>query len=138
MRTCTPKLPRLSRRKSKTEDGSYLKDEQKKVQFYDKLATISWSDLLEEAHIQCEKTCANYRRQTALLDNLEFESEEHKAQIMADLRASGMTLASTHLDWDICIQMGRTITLAWSWYERGSWRLVLIDTNHCHAIRTHS
>ena len=121
MRKFTPKLPQL---RSKTED--ITKDVQKKVQFYDQLAAISWSDLLEEAHIQCEKTCANYRRQAALLDKLKFQSEEYKAQIISDVRASGMTLASSHTEWDICIQLGRTIALGWSWYERGSWRLVLI------------
>jgi len=95
--------------------------QKKKVQFYDQLAVISWGDLLEEASIQAERTCAVFRRQTSLLDGLTFESDEYKAQIMVDLRTNGLTLASSHTEWDKCIQMGRTVALGWSWFERGSW-----------------
>jgi len=93
---------------------------QKVVKFYDQLANISWGDLLEEASIQAEKTCANFRRQTFLLDNLTFTSDEYKAQLMTDLRVNGLTLATAHSEWDTCIQNGRVVALGWSWFERGS------------------
>lgn len=134
MRKYTPRLPRrLLQRRGRTStatttssgDDKYdlSKDnvQKKKVQFYDQLAIISWGDLLEEAAVQAEKTCANFRRQTALLNGMTFESDEYKAQVMADLRTNGLTLANSHSDWDKCIQMGRTIALGWSWFERGSW-----------------
>jgi hypothetical protein len=124
----TPRVPRRLRRdrtskKTGEEDYSLAKDDlqKKKVQFHDLLASISWGDLLVEASIQSEKTCATFRRQTFLLDNLTFESDEYKAQIMADLRANGMTVAGSHFEWDKCIQMGRAVALGWSWFEKGSW-----------------
>ena len=52
---------------------------------------------------------------------LDTQSDEYKAQVMADLRANGLTLAGSHSEWDKCIQMGRTVALGWSWFERGSW-----------------
>merc|ERR1712238_36703 len=82
---------------------------------------ISWGDLLAEACLQAEKTCALFRRQSSLLDSLTFASDEYKAQIMADLRVNGLTLASAHAEWDTCIQNGRVVALGWSWFERGSW-----------------
>jgi len=116
-------LPRglLSRRRGTT--GVVSKDdvEKKKVQFYDQLAAISWGDLLEEASVRAERTCAFFRRQAALLDRLTFESDEYKAQVMSDLRANKLTLAGSHSQWDRCIQSGRTVALGWSWFERGSW-----------------
>ncbi len=129
VRKYTPRVPRALLRRDKTskksggDDYSLAKDDlqKKKVQFHDILAAIFWGDLLVEASIQSEKTCANFRRQTALLDNLTFESDEYKAQIMADLRANGMTVAGSHFEWDQCIQMGRAVALGWSWFERGSW-----------------
>ena len=129
VRKYTPRVPRALLRRDKTskktggEDYALAKDDlqKKKVQFHDLLAAISWGDLLVEASIQSEKTCANFRRQTALLDNLTFESDEYKAQVMADLRANGMTVAGSHFEWDQCIQMGRAVALGWSWFERGSW-----------------
>ncbi|KAL7540852.1 hypothetical protein ACHAXR_010422 [Thalassiosira sp. AJA248-18] len=130
VRKFTPRLPRRISRRGRTstttggaDDFDLSKDnvQKKNVHFHDQLATISWGDLLEEAAVQAEKTCAIFRRQTALLENLTFESPEYKAQIMADLRTNGLTLASSHSDWDQCIQMGRTVALGWSWFERGSW-----------------
>ena len=130
MRKVTPKMPRkFKRRKNKevagdeefdisTLDGSVQK---KKVQFYDHLAAISWDRLLEAASVQAERTCAAFRRRSALLDGLTFRSSEYKFQVMSDLRANGLTLASSHSEWDQCIQMGRTVALGWSWFERGSW-----------------
>ncbi|KAL3810311.1 hypothetical protein ACHAXA_002566 [Cyclostephanos tholiformis] len=129
MRKYTPKMPRRLLRRGRMskmtseEDYPLAKDDlqKKKVHFHDLLATISWGDLLVEASIQSEKTCANFRRQRVLLDNLTFESDEYKAQIMADLRAYGMTLAGSHFEWDKCIQMARAVALGWSWFEKGSW-----------------
>ena len=126
---CIPSLPQMSRRnrtsskKSAGDDYSLSKDavQTKKVQFYDLLADIHWGDLIMEASIQSEKTCANFRRQTALLNDLTFDSDELKAQIMADLRANGTSVAGSHSEWDQCIQMGRAVALGWSWFERGSW-----------------
>ena len=92
-----------------------------KVHFFDQIAAISWADLLEEASIQSERTCAVFRRQTRLFDTLTFGEKEYKAQVMSDLRNSGMTFAGSHAEWDKCIQMGRTVALGWSWFERGSW-----------------
>lgn len=124
----TPRLPRrlLQRGRTSTTGGkdygiSKNNVQKKKVQFHDQLALISWGDLLEEASIQAERTCAIFRRETALLDNLTFESDEYKAQLMSDLRTNGLTLAGSHSEWDQCIQMGRTVALGWSWFERGSW-----------------
>jgi len=119
-------LPRRlpSRHRTTSKNPSVVsKDnvEKKKVQFFDQLASISWGDLLDEASVQAETTCAVFRRQTALLDNLKFESDEYKAQVMSDLRMNGLTLAKSHSEWDQCIQSGRTIALGWSWFERGSW-----------------
>jgi len=128
VRKYTPRLPRRPLRRGRTsttggEDYDLSKDnvQKKKVQFHDQLAVISWGDLLEEASIQAERTCAIFRRETALLDNLTFESDEYKAQLMSDLRTNGLTLAGSHSEWDQCIQMGRTVALGWSWFERGSW-----------------
>ena len=110
----TPQIPR----RKKTNDYDL---EKKKVEFYDQIASISWTELLEEAVIQTEKCCSNFRRQSSLLENLTFESVEYKAQVMTDLRRSGLTLAASHAQWDNCIQLGRTVALGWSWLERGSW-----------------
>jgi hypothetical protein len=129
MSRCIPNLPQMPRRnrtsskKSAGDDYSLSKDavQTKKVQFYDLLADIHWGDLIMEASIQSEKTCANFRRQTALLEGLTFDSDELKAQIMADLRANGTSVAASHSEWDQCIQMGRAVALGWSWFERGSW-----------------
>lgn len=129
VRKYTPRVPRALLRRDKAskktggEDYALAKDDlqKKKVQFHDLLAAISWGDLLVEASILSEKTCANFRRQTVLLDNLTFESDDYKAQVMADLRANGMTVAGSHFEWDQCIQMGRAVALGWSWFERGSW-----------------
>ena len=128
MRKITPKLPRkLKRRKKKKAAGSDDFDfsidsvQKKKVQFYDHLAVISWDRLLEAASIQAQRTCASFRHRSSLLDSLTFQSDEYKYQVMCDLRANGLTLASSHSEWDRCIQMGRTVSLGWSWFERGSW-----------------
>jgi len=128
VRKYAPRVPRRLKRGKRTamtsgEDYDISKDDvqKKKLQFYDQLAGISWGDLLEEASIQAERTCAAFRRQTSLLENLTFESDEYKAQLMADLRVNGLALAASHSDWDQCIQMGRTVALGWSWFERGSW-----------------
>ena len=102
-------------------DLSKDKVQEDKVHFFDQIAAISWADLLEEASIQSERTCAVFRRQTRLLDTLTFESEEFKAQVMSDLRNSAMTISGSHAEWDKCIQMGRTVALGWSWFERGNW-----------------
>jgi len=129
-RKYTPALPRRLLRRGRTSkttggegDFNLSKDhvQKKKVQFYDQLAAISWGELLEEASVRAETTCAVFRRQTALLDNLTFDSDEYKAQIMSDLRNNRLTLAASHSEWDQCIQMGRTVALGWSWFERGSW-----------------
>jgi len=127
-RKLTPNIPRrLSLRRGRTSTSSDLsKDRQsvlhkKEIPFYDHLAAIAWSDLLEEASIQTERICAIFRRRTALLDGLVFESDEYKAQVMSDLRTNGVSLVNTHAEWDTCIQMGRTVALAWSWFEKGSW-----------------
>jgi len=133
VRKYTPTLPRRLLRRGRTSTTTTtgvgeidlskdnVKKKKKVLQFYDQLAAISWGDLLEEASVQAERTCAVFRRQTALLDDLTFESDEYKAQIMADLRTNGLTLATSHSEWDQCIQMGRTVALGWSWFERGSW-----------------
>ena len=133
MRKYTPTLSRRLLRRGRTSTTTTtdvgeinlskdnVKKKKKVLQFYDQLAAISWGDLLEEASVQAERTCAVFRRQTALLDDLTFESDEYKAQIMADLRTNGLTLATSHSEWDQCIQMGRTVALDWSWFERGSW-----------------
>ncbi|KAL7501198.1 hypothetical protein ACHAWT_011059 [Skeletonema menzelii] len=129
MRKVTPKMPRkFKRRKNKEVAGGEEFDlsafdsvEKKKVQFYDHLAAISWDRLLEAASLQAERTCATFRRRSALLDGITFQSDEYKYQLMSDLRANGLTLASSHIEWDHCIQMGRTVALGWSWFERGSW-----------------
>ena len=129
MRKVTPKMPKFKRRsKNKEVAGGEEFDlstfdsvEKKKEQFYDHLAAISWDRLLEAASIQTERTCATFRRRSALLDGLTFQSDEYKYQVMSDLRANGLTLASSHSEWDHCIQMGRTVALGWSWFERGSW-----------------
>jgi len=127
MRKVTPKMPRKFKRRKKKEvaggvDISTLDSvEKKKVQFYDHLAVISWDRLLQAASIEAERTCATFRRRSALLDSLTFQSDEYKYQVMSDLRANGLTLASSHCEWDQCIQMGRTVALGWSWFERGSW-----------------
>jgi len=110
----TPQIPL----RKKTNDYDL---EKKKPEFYDQIASISWTELLEEAVIQTEKTCSNFRRQSLLLENLTFESVEYKAQVMTDLRRNGLTLAASHAQWDNCIQLGRTVALGWSWLERGSW-----------------
>lgn len=128
LRKITPKMPRKikSRRKKKKEaagedEFGFPNVEKKKEQFYDQLAAISWDRLLQAASIQAERTCATFRRRSALLDGLTFQSDEYKYQVMSDLRANGMTLSSSHSEWDHCIQMGRTVALGWSWFERGSW-----------------
>jgi hypothetical protein len=127
MRKITPRVPsKLKRRKSKDGGENERIDiansvHKKKVQFYDHLAALSWGSLLEAASVQAERTCATFRRRSALLDGLEFQSDEYKYQVMSDLRANGLTLASSHSEWDLCIQMGRTVALGWSWFERGSW-----------------
>lgn len=129
MRRCIPNLPQMPRRnrtsskKSAGDDYSLSKDavQTNKVQFYDLLVDIHWGDLITEASIQSEKTCANFRRQTKLLESLTFESDELKAQIMADLQANGTSVVRSHSEWDQCIQMGRAVALGWSWFERGSW-----------------
>lgn len=127
-RMLTPNLSRqFSLRRGRTSTSSDLsKDrksilQKKEIPFHDHLAAIAWSDLLEEASIQTERTCAIFRRRTALLDGLTFESDEYKAQVMSDLRTNGVSLVNTHAEWDTCIQMGRTVALAWSWFEKGSW-----------------
>ena len=123
IRKYTPKFPQRFRRRKSAP--SLSKDEpiieKKKVQFYDHLAAISWKDLLEEAGIQSEKVCAIFRRRAALLDALTFETDEIKGITMSDLRSRGISLLNSHSEWDQCIQMGRTIALGWSWFERGSW-----------------
>ncbi|KAL9191040.1 hypothetical protein ACHAXT_000746 [Thalassiosira profunda] len=121
VRRCTPRMPQRLRKKKTSTTADDLSKEKKKVQFHDQLAAISWGDLLEEASVQAERTCAIFRRQTALLDALTFRNDDFKAQIMADLRAGGLSLADSHREWDRCIQMGRTVALGWSWFERGSW-----------------
>jgi hypothetical protein len=127
MRKITPRVPsKLKRRKNKDGGENEQIDiansvHKKKVQFYDHLAALSWGSLLEAASVQAERTCATFRRRSALLDGLEFQSDEYKYQVMSDLRANGLTLASSHSEWDQCIQMGRTVALGWSWFERGSW-----------------
>ncbi|KAL7443328.1 hypothetical protein ACHAXM_008871 [Skeletonema potamos] len=129
MRKITPKMPRkFRRRKNKEVAGNEEFDistfdsvQKKKVHFYDQLAAISWDRLLEAASLQAERTCATFRRRSALLDGLTFQSDEYKYQVMSDLRANGLTLATSHSEWDQCIQMGRTVALGWSWFERGSW-----------------
>ena len=127
VRKYTPKLPsRLALRRGRTSSSTISKDSQTVVQkkvvpFYDHLAAILWADLLDEASVQTERMCAIFRHRAALLDSLTFESDEYKAQVMADLRLHGISLASTHSEWDRCIQMGRTVALGWSWFERGSW-----------------
>lgn len=133
-RRYTPIVPllRLLRRCRTTATDEYdlskngartnkMEKKPKVVKFYDQLADISWGDLLAEASIQAEKTCATFRRQTSLLEDFTFTSDEYKAQIMADLRVNGLTLASAHSEWDTCIQNGREVALGWSWFERGSW-----------------
>lgn len=95
--------------------------EKRRVQFHDQLAAISWRNLLDEASVQAEVTCAHFRRRTALLDGLTFASDEYKAQVMSDLRGGGLTLPGSHSEWDACIQSGRTVALGWSWFERGTW-----------------
>ena len=118
-----PKFPQRWRRRRST--SSHMNDEpkveKKKVQFYDQLAAISWTDLLEESCIQSEKVCATFRRRETLLNSLTFPSDEYKVQTMASLRANGLSLLNSHAQWDQVIQMGRTIALGWSWFERGSW-----------------
>ena len=114
LKRVTPQIPL----KKETNDYDL---EKKKPEFYDQIASISWTELLEEAVIQTEKTCSNFRRQSSLLENLTFESVEYKAQVMTDLRRNGLTLAASHAQWDNCIQLGRTVALGWSWLERGSW-----------------
>ena len=128
VRKYTPGVPSrhrlLQRRKDKSKKATMATTsdvQKKKVQFYDHLASISWSELLEESSIQAERTCAIFRRQTALLNSLTFDSDEYKAQLMADIRRNGLTIAASHAQWDQCIQMGRTVALGWSWFERGSW-----------------
>jgi len=126
IRRYTPKLPRrrpFRRNRMKDDEYDLSKDkvQEDKVHFFDQIAAISWADLLEEASIQSEITCAVFRRQTRLLDTLTFTSGSYKAQVMSDLRNSDMTLAGSHAEWDKCIQMGRTVALGWSWFERGSW-----------------
>lgn len=121
----TPKLPRNLMGSGRTTSSDARDEkafvEKKKVQFYDHLASISWSDLLEESSLNAERVCAMFRRRAALLDSLTFESEDLKAQIMSDLRMNGLSLSNSHSEWDACIQSGRTIALGWSWFERGSW-----------------
>lgn len=115
-----PRLPKRFRRTSTTSnDGPKI--EKKKVQFYDHLAAISWTDLLEESGIFSEKICATFRRRVALLNSLTFPTDEYKAQTMSKIRENGLSLLDSHTEWDQCIQMGRTIALGWSWFERGSW-----------------
>jgi len=125
LRKITPKMPhKLKRRKKEAageDDCGFPNVEKKKEPFYDQLAVISWDRLLQAASIQAERTCANFRRRSALLDGLTFQSDEYKYQVMSDLRANGLTLSSSHNEWDHCIQMGRTVALGWSWFERGSW-----------------
>jgi len=129
IRKITPKMPRkFRRRKNKEVAGNEEFDistldsvQKKKVHFYDHLAAISWDRLLEAASVQAERTCATFRRRSALLDGLTFQTDEYKYQVMSDLRANGLTLASSHSEWDQCIQMGRTVALGWSWFERGPW-----------------
>lgn len=127
MRKITPRVPsKLKRRKNKDGGENDQIDiansvHKKKIQFYDHLAALSWGSLLEAASVHAERTCATFRRRSALLDGLEFQSDEYKYQVMSDLRANGLTLASSHSEWDQCIQMGRTVALGWSWFERGSW-----------------
>ncbi|KAL7484716.1 hypothetical protein ACHAW6_010334 [Cyclotella cf. meneghiniana] len=121
----TPKFAQRLVRRRRSVSSHSLDDqpiiEKKKVQFYDLLAVISWADLLEEAGIQSEKVCATFRRRVALLDALVFQSDECKTQTLSDLRARGISLLNSHTEWDQCIQMGRTVALGWSWFERGSW-----------------
>ena len=116
-----PKIPLFRSRRS----TSFCSDDQskvdKKMQFYDHLAAISWIDLLEESSIQSEKVCAVFRRRVILLNSLTFQSDECKVKIMTHLRDNGLSLLNSHSEWDKCIQMGRTITLGWSWFEKGSW-----------------
>ena len=118
-----PKFPQRFRRmrskSSHSDDGPRV--EKKKVQFHDHLAAISWTDLLEESGIESEKICAIFRRRVALLNSLTFPSDEYKAQTMSNIRSHGLSLLNSHAEWDQCIQMGRTIALGWSWFERGSW-----------------
>jgi hypothetical protein len=118
-----PKFPRRLRRTRSTSShtSDEPKVEKKKLQFFDHLAAISWTDLLEESGVQSEKVCANFRRRVALLNSLTFPSDEYKAQTMSNLRANGLSLLNSHTEWDQCISMGRTIALGWSWFERGSW-----------------
>ena len=118
-----PKFPQRFRRMRSTSSHSNdePKVEKKKMQFHDHLAAISWTDLLEESGIESEKVCASFRRRVALLNSLTFPSDEYKAQTMSNIRAHGLSLLNSHAEWDQCIQMGRTIALGWSWFERGSW-----------------
>ncbi|KAL3804304.1 hypothetical protein HJC23_011232 [Cyclotella cryptica] len=121
----TPKFPQRLLRRRRSASSHSIDDQpivqKKKVQFYDHLAVISWADLLEEAGIQSEKVCAIFRCRVDLLDALVFQTDESKTQTMSDLRARGISLLNSHTEWDQCIQMGRTIALGWSWFERGSW-----------------
>lgn len=115
-----PSMPKRFRRTSSTlNDGPKI--EKKKVQFYDHLAAISWTDLLEESGIFSEKVCATFRRRALLLNSLTFPTDEFKAQTMSNIRENGLSLLNSHNEWDQCIQMGRTVALGWSWFERGSW-----------------
>jgi hypothetical protein len=119
-----PKFPQRLRKRRATPtnpNDNEPKVEKKKLQFYDHLAAISWTDLLEESGIQSEKVCAAFRRRVALLNSLTFPTDEYKAQTMSNLRDHGLSLLNSHNEWDQCIQMGRTIALGWSWFERGSW-----------------
>lgn len=126
LRKITPKMPRKFKRRKKKEaagedEFGFPNVDKKKEPFYDQLAVISWDRLLQAASIQAERTCATFRRRSALLDGLTFQSDEYKYQVLSDLRANGLTLSSSHNEWDHCIQMGRTVALGWSWFERGSW-----------------
>lgn len=126
---CVPSLPKSSRRnKGKNAEAvvsskkdSAGKNSHKEIPFHDHIAAISWGDLLQDASVQTERMCAIFRRRADLLDGLTFETEEYKAQVMVDLRNNGVSLAATHAEWDECIQMGRTVALTKSWFERGSW-----------------